>query len=187
MQATSKRKLLYGIISFILFIFLVYILAVSSNLLCFPPSIWMLPTLFNWIIIPLSVIMVFTIIGDFIQKKNLFSLSYLFLISFYVSFALLLLITIFLDRTMITGIGNNLELRVFPYFMFFAIALASMEILKWMHRLHAKKWQITGKLAFIPLIFMLSINSLLKSTCDPLLTDKLLFYFQEEKKWLWNL
>jgi len=78
----SHHKILYGIIGFGLFIFLVYILAVSSNLLCFPPFIWMFLTLFNWIIFPLSVIMVFAIIGDFIQKKASFSLSRLFLLSF---------------------------------------------------------------------------------------------------------
>ena len=176
-----RHKILYGIIGFGLFIFLVYILAVSSNLLSFPPFIWMFLTLFNWIIFPLSVIMALRIIWNFIQKKKLFSLSHLFLLSFYASFTLPLLITIFLDRVIGTGIGDNLELRVFRYFMFFPVALASIEILKWMHRSHTKKWQITGKITFIILIFILSINSLLKSTCDPLVSNKWIFYSVGEK------
>jgi len=65
--------------------------------------------------------------------------------------------------------------------MFFAIALASMEILKWLHPLPAKRWQSAKKIAFIVLFFVLSINSLIRSTCDPLATDKWMFYSKGEK------
>lgn len=183
---TSKmyRTSMYTIIGLALIIYIigVYILAVSSkSFLSSPPFVWIFFTLFNWIIFPLSVIMVFTIIWDFIRRRSFSSDSHPFLLLFYVSFSLLLLLAIFLDRVIGTGIGNNLELRVFPYFMFFAVALASMTILKWRHQLYAKRWQSTGKILFIILIIILSMNSLLKSTNDPIVTNNWLFFSAGEK------
>lgn len=183
---TSKtyRTSMYIIIGFALMIYIieVYILAFSSKgLLSFPPFVWIFLTLFNWIIFPLSVIMVFTIIWDFIRRRSFPSDSHPFLLLFYVSFSLLLLITIFLDRVIGTGIGNNLELRVFPYFMFFVVALASMTILGWMRKLRAKKWQKVGKVAVVILIVLLLINSLVKSTNNPVVSNTWIFYLTGEK------
>jgi len=178
----SYRMGIYVVTGFglLTYVFGLYILSISSDL-SFSPFIWMFLMLFNWIIFPLSVIMVFTIIWGFIRKKNLSSNSLHFLFSFYMSFFLLLLITIFLDRVIGTGVANNFELRIFPYFMFFAVALASMIILKWIHQLHTKRWQLTGEILFLILIIIWSINSLVKSTCDPSVSNRWIFYSKEEK------
>ncbi|PWI46392.1 hypothetical protein CEE45_17095 [Candidatus Heimdallarchaeota archaeon B3_Heim] len=180
----SYRMGIYAACGFglLTYVFGLHILSISSDL-SFPPFIWMFLMLFNWIIFPLSLIMALTIIWDFIQKKNLSSnpLHFLFLFSFYVSFFLLLLITIFLDKIIGTGVANNFELRIFPYFMFFAVALASMIILKWIHQLDIKRWQLTGEILFIILIIIWSINSLVKSTCDPSVSNRWIFYSKEEK------
>ena len=176
------RMGIYAVTGFglLTYVFGLYILSISSDL-SFPPFIWMFLMLFNWIIFPLSLIMVFTIAWDFIRKKNLSSNSLHFVFSFYISFFLLLLITIFLDRVIGTGVANNFELRIFPYFMLFAVALASMIILKWIHQLRTKRWQLTGQTLFIILIIIWSINSLVKSTCDPSVSNRWIFYSKGEK------
>lgn len=183
---TSKtyRTSMYVIISFVLvsYIIGVYILALSSkSFLSFSPFAWIFLTLFNWIIFPLSVIMVFAITWGFIRGRSFSSDSHPFLLLFYVSFSLLLLVTIFLDRVIGTGIANNLELRVFPYFMFFAVALASIAILGWMRRLRTKKWQKVGGVTGLILIVLLVISSLVKSTNDPLVSNTWIFYSKDEK------
>lgn len=183
---TSKtyRTSMYLVIGFVLTIYIigVYILAVASkSLLSFPLFVWIFLTLFNWIIFPLSLIMVFTIIWDFIRRKSFSSDFHPFLLLFYVSFSLLLLITIFVDRFIGTVFGNNMELRIFPYFMFFAVALASMTTLRWMHQLRTKKWQKVGKVTVVILIILLVINSLVKSTMDPSVSNGWIFYSKGEK------
>lgn len=183
---TSKtyRTSMYVIISFVLtsYIIGVYMLALlSKGSLSFSPFTWIFLTLFNWITFPLSVIMVSAIAWGFIRERSFCSGSHPFLLLFYVSFSLLLLVTIFLDRVIGTGIGNNLELRVFPYFMFFTVALASITILGWMRRLRTKKWQKVGGLTVLVLIVLLGINSLLKSTNDPAVSNTWMFYSLGEK------
>ena len=178
----SYRRGMYAVTGFglLTYVFGLYILSISSDI-SFPPFIWMFLMLYNWIIFPLSVMTGLTALWNFIRKKNLCSNSLHFLFSFYISFFLLLLITIFLDRIIGTGVANNFELRVFPYFMFFAIALASVIILRWINQLHTKRWQLPGEVLFIILIIIWSMNSLVKSTCDPSVSNRWIFYSKGEK------
>ena len=175
------QLLLYGIIALLLLAYIlgVYIFSVSSGVLCFPPKTWLFLTLFNWIIIPFSGVGAINILRERNRDRASFPISYSMLLSLYLSSFLLLLLAIFVDRVIKAGAGQNYELRVFPYFMAFAILLASVTISKRLHRFG--KWQRITKIGLVILVVILSANSLLKSTNDPIVSDKWIFYSQGEK------
>lgn len=179
------RLLLYGIIALVLLAYIpgVYIFSGSSGVLCFPPKTWLFLTLFNWIIIPLSAVGAINILRARNQYRASSPISYSMLLSLYLSSLLLLLLVlaIFVSRVIEAGTGQNYELRVFPYFMAFAILLASVTISKWLRRLGMGKWQRITKIALIILVVISSANLLLKSTNDPIVSDKWIFYSQGEK------
>ena len=179
------QLLLYGIIALLSLAYIlgVYIFSVSSGVLCFPPKTWLFLTLFNWIIIPLSGVGAIKILRERNQDRASFPIPYTMLLSLYLSSFLLLLLTvaIFVDRVIEAGTGQNYELRVFPYFMAFAILLASVAIFKWLGPFGIRKWQRVTKIALIILVVISSANSLLKSTNDPTVSDKWIFYSQGEK------
>ena len=177
--------LLYGIIALVLLAYIpgVYTFSVSSGVLCFPPKTWLFLTLFNWIIIPLSGVGAINILRERNQGRASFPISYSMLLSLYLSSFLLLLlvVAIFVDRVIEAGVGQNYELRLFPYFMVFAILLASVTISKWLQRMEMGKWQRITKIALIILVVISSANLLLKSTNDPIVSDKWIFHSQGEQ------
>jgi hypothetical protein len=143
-------------------------------------KVWLILTLFNWVIAPLSLAAWILLIYKFFWKKQHLSGSILLLIMFYTAFSLQLLITIFADRF---GVFNNLELRVFPVLMFFAVPMASITIM----RITEFKGLDEGikksfKITFIFLIVIFIVSSLLKATNDPIVSNKWLFYSEQEKE-----
>lgn len=143
-------------------------------------KIWLFLTLFNWVIAPLSLAAWIYMTYRFILKKQRLSSSTLLLLLFYFAFSLQLVITILADRF---GVFDNLELRIFPVLMFFAIPLASasmMNILKY-QKLNDKQ-QKGVKFFFILLLLVFSVNSLLKATSDPNVSNKWFFYSTHEKE-----
>ena len=142
-------------------------------------KIWAFLTLFNWVIALLSFSMWLYLIYRFFRKKESLSRSIQLLLMFYTAFSIQLLLTIFGDRF---GVFNNIELRIFPVLMFFAIPLAAMAFKKIFYvSISSKKKKDTFKAVFILLILIFSLNSMLKATNDPMVSNKWLFYTVQEK------
>lgn len=143
-------------------------------------KVWLILTLFNWVIAPLSFIAWILLIYRFFWKKQQLSSSILLLTMFYTAFSIQLLITIFADRF---GIFNNIELRIFPVLMFFAIPMASITVMKIaeFERLN-ERTRKTLKITFIFLIMIFMVSSLLKATNDPIVSNKWFFYSNQEKE-----
>ena len=140
---------------------------------------WLFLTLFNWVIALLSFsAWVFLVYRFFIRKHPLGS-SMQLLLMFYTAFSLQLLITIFADRF---GVFNNLELRVFPVLMFFAVPLAAFAIFALVrsHRI-GPRHRKSLKVLFSVLLLIFVVNSLLKATNDPLVSNKWFFYSIQER------
>jgi hypothetical protein len=141
---------------------------------------WLLLTLFNWVIAPLSLgAWVYLVYKFFIKRQKLPS-SMLLLLMFYFAFSLQLIITILADRF---GVFHNLELRVFPVLMFFAVPLASISIMNIIHsnRLDEKQRQKVKNI-FLIMILVFAASSHLKATNDPVVSNKWLFYSVQEKE-----
>lgn len=147
-------------------------------------KVWLLLTLFNWVIAPLSLgAWIYLVYKIFWKKKNLSS-PMILLLMFYLAFSAQLIITILSDRF---GIFDNLELRVFPILMFFAIPLASISIVNIIdyHRFNENQRKIASTI-FMVLILIFVSTSLLKATNDPVVSNKWLFYtVQEENGMEW--
>jgi hypothetical protein len=143
---------------------------------------WLLLTLFNWVIAPISLAGWIYFVHKFLRKKQRLSTSLLMLLMFYAAFSLQLLITIFADRF---GVFNNLELRIFPVLMFFAVPLASISLVK------IFEFQLTDlqrkaiKVGMLILILVFAASSLLKATNDPTVSNKWIFYSNQEKEGLY--
>lgn len=142
-------------------------------------EVWLILTLFNWVIAPLSLAAwVYYVYGFFFRKMRITS-SKIILLLFYLAFSTQLIITIVADRF---GIFENLELRVFPVLMFFAVPLASISAMKIIDHFRLKNY--SGKIIktiFVALIIVFVVSSLLKSTNDPLVSNKWTFYTVQEK------
>jgi len=141
---------------------------------------WFILTLFNWVIAPLSFAAWAYLVYKFFWKKQRLSSPMLLLLMFYLAFSIQLLITILADRF---GVFYNLELRVFPVLMFFAVPLASMSIIDIIshHRLNERQRKVI-KTIFAALILVFVAASLLKATNDPVASNNWMFYTTQEKK-----
>lgn len=143
---------------------------------------WLFLTLVNWIIALFSFVAWLLLVYRFSWKKQPLNSSMQLLLMFYSAFSLQLLVTIFADRF---GVFDNLELRVFPVLMFFAAPLAAVGISSAVnsHKMNAnlRKWV---KLFFVLLLVVFTVNSLLKATNDPLVSNKWWFYSVQEKEGL---
>jgi hypothetical protein len=142
-------------------------------------KVWLILTLFNWVIAPLSLAAWIFFVYKFFIKKQGLSRAMLLLLMFYAAFGAQLLLTIFADRF---GVFNNLELRVFPVLMFFAVPLASITIVKMVKFKTLNEGQRKVlKTFFTILILMFVVSSLLKATNDPIVSNKWLFYSEQER------
>ncbi len=141
---------------------------------------WLILTLFNWVIAPLSFAAWAYLVYKFFWKKQRLSSPMLLLLMFYLAFSIQLLITILADRF---GVFYNLELRVFPVLMFFAVPLASMSIIDIIshHKLNERQRKVI-KTIFAALILVFVAASLLKATNDPVASNNWMFYTTQEKK-----
>lgn len=143
------------------------------------PNMWFFLTLFNWVIAPLSLIMWVRLVYDFIKKKNQwqFNPSISLLLMLYAAFSFQLIISIIADR--FGNYGSNIELRIFPIVMIYAVPLASMQVFKMFSKKSILKKLFTMISIILIIIFM--GNSLLKGTNDPLVSNMWMFYSTEEE------
>jgi len=145
-------------------------------------EMWLFLTLFNWVVALLSFSAWLYLVYRFFWKKQPLSSSMQLLLMFYTAFSLQLLITIFADRF---GVFDNLELRVFPVLMFFAVPLAAISMLNIVKSKRLNKGMRKKiKVFFAVLLLVFVVNSLLKATNDPLVSNKWWFYSVQEKEGL---
>lgn len=150
------------------------------------PYIWFLLTLFNWIIAFFSFIMFLKMSRDLAATRKRIEPKSALLLSYYFSYSLLLVIYIFADR--FGEYASNMELRIFPLLMIFAVPLASILFFK---VLNTNKLSIKRKKAiqiFILIFIVASAgNSLIKGTSDPIVSNKWIYYSEHEEygiKWV---
>ena len=141
---------------------------------------WLILTLFNWVIAPLSLAAWIYFVYSFFLKKMRLTSSMILLLLFYLAFSIQLIITILADRF---GIFHNLELRVFPALMFFAVPLASISIVNILnHRGFNAYQRKIIKTIFVALVLVFVSASLLKATNDPVVSNRWMFYTPQEKE-----
>lgn len=145
-------------------------------------KMWLFLTLINWVVALFSFSAWLYLVYRFFWKKQPLSSSLQLLLMFYTAFSLQLLITIFSDRF---GVFDNLELRVFPVLMFFAVPLAAITMLNVVKSKRLRSsMQKNVKVFFALLLLIFVVNSLLKATNDPLVSNKWWFYSVQEKEGL---
>ncbi len=136
-------------------------------------------TLFNWIIAPLSLIAYLRLVYDFIVKRKRLSSPLVLLLIFYTIFSLQLLLFIYTDRL---GVFTHLELRIFPVLMFFAVPLAAIQVFNIIESPILKNnYRSIVKSLFVILFVVLAVNSVLKATMEPNITNEWMFYTNHEK------
>lgn len=135
-------------------------------------------TLFNWVIAPLSLIAWIKFTYDLVVGKKKLSQSLILLLIFYAIFSAQLLIFIYTDRF---GPFTHLELRIFPILMFFAVPLAAIQMFKILNASIFKNYRHIVMGLFVILLVVLTVNSLLKATMEPTITNEWMFYTNHEK------
>jgi hypothetical protein len=142
--------------------------------------------LFNWIIAAFSFAMYLKLLKSFFRTKSLiYSPALLALLLLYTALSSLLVVYIIADR--FGGFGSNMELRIFPVLMIYAVPLASMLIIEIInsHSLSQSK-KVFIKFCFILILLLFIGNSLLKGTNDPSVSNKWIHYsLQEEYGIIW--
>jgi len=150
------------------------------------PYIWFLLTLFNWIIAVFSFTMYLKLLKSFFRTKSpTYSPGLLALLLLYTAFSFLLVVYIIADR--FGGFASNIELRVFPILMIYAVPLASMLILEIINSYSlSQRKKIFAKTCLILILLLFIGNSLLKGTNDPSVCNKWMYYsLQEEYGIIW--
>lgn len=150
------------------------------------PYVWVILTLFNWTIAALSFAMYLKLLKPFFRTKPpIYPPGQLTLLLLYTALSVLLVIYIIADR--FGGFGSNIELRIFPVLMIYAVPLASMLILKILNLpLLSQRKKIFIKFCFILILLLFIGNSLLKGTNDPSISNKWIHYsLQEEYGIIW--
>jgi hypothetical protein len=132
-------------------------------------------TIANWIVLAISFAIWFRQAWNWIWRSQMpKSQMTWFLWLFYAAFALQEGITLISDAS--GALASNLELRLFPSFSIIAVALVGAAWAEWQPRRYAR--QIS--LGFSLTIFCFSILSILKTTNEPLLSNKWNFYQPSE-------
>ncbi|MFA4849345.1 MAG: hypothetical protein WC626_06415 [Methanoregula sp.] len=178
-----ERRILYVIVLllFLVWIPFVYYFIAPSNTTFHSPGIYFFLTGIYWIILPISVLMGLIIVKHYTIDKNSEyahkNLGTLLFLSFFGLFGL----SVFIDRIIHSGVGDNLELRVFPYLLVFSAGITACAVFEISTNIVKAPW----KKLFVGLIIVafaiFSISSLLKATNDPSVSDFKIYYSPEEK------
>lgn len=177
------KRILYGIVLllFLVWIPFVYYFIAPSNTTFHSPAIYFFLTGIYWIILPISVLMGLIIVKHYTIDKNSKyahkNLGALLFLSFFGLFGL----SIFIDRIIHSGIGDNLELRVFPYLLVFSACGAACALSEFSMTIVKARWKKLFALLIIFAFVIFSISSLLKATNDPSVSDFKIYYSPEEK------
>ena len=134
----------------------------------------------NWVIIPFSLIGAIILIKEYFIDKKPIQNKNIILLFYYIAFAGLICGAIFADRVMYSGTADNLELRIFNYLSIFSTILATIVIFRGYQKIPGN-WRSFVNILIIISIIVFSMNSLIKSTNDPFVTNFRIYYTNEEK------
>jgi hypothetical protein len=181
LKILQNIKFYYFILFLTIFLFGIYFIIIFSNL-SFSPLIWLVLNLFYWIILPLSVFKICKIVYILIRNKNISFNNIKFLFYFYCSFVLILVSSIIVDRFIPeVAVGANLEIRILPYAILFAIPLAIKGILSSICHLSKIKFKNVVIVGLVLFVCVSMINSIIKAKLDPNFSEKWIFYTESEK------
>jgi len=139
-------------------------------------------TLFSWVLLGVSFLGWLGYTRKLLFRRQNLPASRLLLWLFYTAFAILLAFSVFLD---IAGVlQSNLQVRIFPNLMVFAIPLASLVITDFNRKLqlHSALLRKTASAALFLAVIYFSGTSLLKVTNEPLLSNYVMFYAPGESR-----
>lgn len=145
-------------------------------------GIFLILTLFNWLILGISfVTWVFGIRG-YLRQSDIKQdhLPQLFLWLVYPGFAVQLLFAVVAD--LIQLFSGNLQVRLFTPLMLIAIPIAAIGFFQFYSRITVKTWRYAFTVILIPVIMWFGVAALLKSTNEPLLSNKWLFTTTAERR-----
>ena len=133
------------------------------------PSIYHLLSIFRYLLFAGSFLTAITLVIKIIRYPNKVPLRLLLLIAFYGAFGLELLIALIIDLVD-TGVGNNLQVRLYNYFALFAAPMLSIGL-----------WNLALKKPLLKIFISITLTlmiplSLLKSLQDPLVSNLWVFY-----------
>jgi len=146
------------------------------------PRFYLVLTLSNWSMMAISFVTWLILAYRIFLRRQRLSTGWYLVWLMYASFACLMVISVLLD---VAGVlSSNLQLRVFPNFMIFAIPLASyalVELFDWLRsRPAALRWSASVALG-LALLF-LSAASFLKVSNEPLLSNYWMFYTPSDRR-----
>jgi hypothetical protein len=144
-------------------------------------AVYLSLTLLNWLLLGISSLAWLDWTRKLIRRQPL-PVHRLLLWLFYPAFAMLMVLSVLLDFSGV--LSSNLQVRIFPNFMIFAIPLASLAITGFIRKLQ-NRFQFPGWVA--PTVLFLAFTffsgaSLLKVTNEPLLSNRWDFYTPAESR-----
>lgn len=177
----SGKFQIVALLVFLVWIAFVYYFIAPSTQSFHSPTIYLFLTGIYWIILPISGIMALIIVKRYvIDKKSEYThknLGTLFIVSFFGLFCL----SVFIDRVIHSGIGDNLEFRVFPYLLVLLVFGAACALSEISTMIIKPPWKKIFVVLIIVGFVVFSISSLLKATNDPSVAVFKIHYTIEEK------
>lgn len=147
-------------------------------------------TTFNWFILLLSFAVWLRKGWSLLVRRETLPPPVLLLWLLYASFAALIVVSLFVDRS--GALSANLQLRLFPHLLLVGIPLASEGIVGFVGWTKRSRGPVAQKLApvlLVALICFFSLASMLKITNEPLLSNWWSFYVEKERlsvQWIGN-
>ncbi|MSQ15902.1 MAG: hypothetical protein EXR50_08575, partial [Dehalococcoidia bacterium] len=146
------------------------------------PATYVLLTSFNWMVAVLSFVMwLYMGYKEIIGRTGTWDRPRFTLWLFYAAFGAQVVAGVITDRS--GQLGANLQLRVFPLFMLFALPLAAMALERGLINtieIRALRLPVTG--LALALVVWFSVAGLLKATNDPYFSNRWTFYLPQERE-----
>jgi hypothetical protein len=141
------------------------------------PRIFLILRLFDFTILPLGFLSAILILRRLAKAHRTRDEQIILLLFMYLGFLAQFVFTILFDRVGL--LGENVELRLFPYVHILSIPLAAHLIV---HGINVFRgvWKNTALILLVLFIILSTVFSLLKATNDPIVTKKWFFYSDDE-------
>jgi hypothetical protein len=146
------------------------------------PMIFLILTLFNWLILGVSLVTWAHGIPHYLRQPNLkqHDLPRLFLWLLYPGFAVQLAFAVIAD--LVRLFSGNLQVRLFTPLMLIAIPIAAIGFFEFYNRISKRLWRNAFTAMLVPIVIWFGIAALLKATNEPLLSNKWLFTTTAERE-----
>jgi hypothetical protein len=146
------------------------------------PLIFLILTLFNWLILGVSFVTWAHGIPRYLRQPNIkqHDLPRLFLWLLYPGFAVQLAFAVIADFVQL--FSGNLQVRLFTPLMLIAIPIAAIGFFQFYSQISRRLWRNVFAAILIPIVMWFGIAALLKATNEPLLSNKWLFTTATERE-----